>query len=173
MQWKGQKLADKILLTWTKSLLVRSFLDQKPQQNHQLIAEMFVFLTDCFAGRRVKIPSNITEFTFSFGRKLSNTLLSWSGINFWSTSNLNEVIIFSFELPQKTVLSLLWRNDWFEVRVWLRMTSFAFKQYIGHERPGLTTFLTDREESAAEYFWPCELRGFFGSVPKHYLECLI
>ena len=47
VQWKGQKLAGKILLTWTKSLLVRSFLDQKPQQNphqnphqnHQLIAD--------------------------------------------------------------------------------------------------------------------------------------
>ena len=69
VQWKGQKLAGKILLTWTKSLLVRSFLDQKPHQNYQLIADMFVFLTDRFGGRRVKIPSKITEFTF-FGRKL-------------------------------------------------------------------------------------------------------
>ena len=67
-QWKGQKLAGKILLTWKKSL-VGSFLNQKPHQNHQLIAEMFVFLTDRFGGRRVKIPSKITEFTF-FGRKL-------------------------------------------------------------------------------------------------------
>ena len=43
VQWKGQKLAGKILLTWTKSLLVRSFLKQKARLNHQLIAEMFVF----------------------------------------------------------------------------------------------------------------------------------
>ena len=83
MQWKGQKLAGEILLTWTKSVLVRSFLDQKPHQNHQLIAEMFVFLTDRFGGRRVKIPSKITEFTFFWpetgtGRKLGNTLYSLS-----------------------------------------------------------------------------------------------
>ena len=43
MQWKGQKWAGKILLTWTKSLLVGSFLNQKARLNHQLIAEMFVF----------------------------------------------------------------------------------------------------------------------------------
>ena len=40
---------------------------------------MFVFLTDRFGGRRVKIPSKITEFTFFWpetgtGRKLGNTL---------------------------------------------------------------------------------------------------
>ena len=69
MQWKGQKLAGKISLTWTKSLLVRSVLAQKGRQNHQLIAEMFAFPTDGFGGRRVEITSKITEFTF-FGRKL-------------------------------------------------------------------------------------------------------
>ena len=40
---------------------------------------MFVFLTDRFGGRRVKIPSKITEFTVFWpetgtGRKLGNTL---------------------------------------------------------------------------------------------------
>ena len=102
-QWKGQKLAGKILLTWTKSLLVRSFLDQKAHQNHQLIAEMFVFPTDRFGGGRVKILSKITEFTFFWpengtGGKLGNTLYAGTQVTLQNKGTRTSPARLSFVL---------------------------------------------------------------------------